>query len=207
MCWSKAIEEPDFISDLQKQKYLIDCSELWNSPYRGKKRMHLVIKHHTVMHVPGGRAKVPLWHVLSLWESLTLYSRSGVSRQILTNPSARCKQGQWWSLSHTSLAQLWIVEIQVHLRMLQLCRSSPVLMQCSGEAQCSLPSILASTDTPKCGQTQPLLLLPLSANAPCLNTTMIKFIRCVTVLIILIRMNLASLPKVISFHKMWLTLM
>lgn len=61
----------------------------------------------------------------------------------------------------------------------------------------SLPGVPA----PKSGQTQPLLLLLLMANTPCLNTSVIRFIPCVTVLIILIKMNLASLSRVISFPQ------
>lgn len=60
---------------------------------------------------------------------------------------------------------------------------------------------LLGVPAPKSGQTQPLLLLPLSANTPCLNTSVIRFIPCVTVLIILIKMNLASLSRVISFPQ------
>lgn len=137
MCvhWGKATEEPDFISDLHKQKYLIHCSELWNSLSRRKERYHLVIKHHTAMLVPAGRVKVPLWHVLSLWDSLTLYSKSGLSRHILTKPSTQRKQGWRRFLSHTGLAHPRFVQPQVCLRVLQHCQSSLVLMQCNGKTQ------------------------------------------------------------------------
>lgn len=39
------------------------------------------------MHVLVGRVSVALWHVLSLQESLTLYSKRGLSRQVLTKSS------------------------------------------------------------------------------------------------------------------------
>lgn len=75
-----------------------------------------------------------------------------------------------------------------------------VLTQWQGSAV-PYPLCLLPPTPPKSGQTQPLQSLPLSANTPCLNTTMLKFIPSVTALIILIKINLASLSRVISFPQ------